>query len=144
MLRVRGLSFEILTALMVTLASLATAEAGGGHRGGGHGGGHGGHHGGHFRGGHHHHGCCFGRFSTFGVFPFYYPAPVYTYTYVAPPVYTAPAYAPPAVYSAPAPDYTPQVQTYANVQREVVYPNGKYVLYGDGVTQPWQWVWVPR
>jgi len=27
------------------------------------------------------------------------------------------------------------------VQREVVYPNGKYVLYGDGMTQPWQWVW---
>lgn len=30
-----------------------------------------------------------------------------------------------------------------SVQREVVYPHGKYVLYGDGVTQPWQWVWVP-
>jgi hypothetical protein len=29
------------------------------------------------------------------------------------------------------------------VQREVVYANGKYVLYGDGVTQAWQWVWVP-
>ena len=29
------------------------------------------------------------------------------------------------------------------VQREVVYANGKYVLYGDGVSQPWQWVWVP-
>jgi hypothetical protein len=28
------------------------------------------------------------------------------------------------------------------VQREVAYPNGKYVLYGDGVTQPWEWVWV--
>jgi hypothetical protein len=24
-----------------------------------------------------------------------------------------------------------------------VYPHGKYVLYGDGVTQAWQWVWVP-
>jgi hypothetical protein len=29
------------------------------------------------------------------------------------------------------------------VQREFVYPNGKYVLHGDGMTQPWQWVWVP-
>jgi hypothetical protein len=29
------------------------------------------------------------------------------------------------------------------VQREVVYPHGRYVLYGDGVRQPWQWVWVP-
>ena len=37
------------------------------------------------------------------------------------------------------------LQTYEapNVQREVVYSHGKYVLYGDGVTQPWQWVWVP-
>jgi hypothetical protein len=29
------------------------------------------------------------------------------------------------------------------VQREVVYPSGKYVLYGDGVNQPYQWVWIP-
>jgi hypothetical protein len=29
------------------------------------------------------------------------------------------------------------------IQREVVYPHGKYVLYGDGVNQPWQWTWVP-
>ena len=29
------------------------------------------------------------------------------------------------------------------IQRDVVYPNGKYVLYGDGVTQPWQWIWLP-
>jgi hypothetical protein len=28
------------------------------------------------------------------------------------------------------------------VQREVVYPNGKYVLYGDGVNEPYQWVWM--
>ncbi|HUM17098.1 MAG TPA: hypothetical protein VL086_15485 [Candidatus Nitrosotalea sp.] len=24
----------------------------------------------------------------------------------------------------------------------MVYPNGKYVLLGDGVTQAWQWIWV--
>jgi hypothetical protein len=29
------------------------------------------------------------------------------------------------------------------VQREVVYSTGKYVLYGDGVTRAWQWVWYP-
>ncbi len=29
------------------------------------------------------------------------------------------------------------------VQREVIYPNGKYVLYGDGVNQPYEWVWIP-
>jgi hypothetical protein len=52
----------------------------------------------------------------------YEPAPVYA---VAPPVYAAPAPRAPSV------------------QREVIYPHGTYVLYGDGVTEPWQWVWVP-
>jgi len=55
-------------------------------------------------------------------------------------------YAPPPVYAAPLPTYQ-QAPSYASqvtaVQREVVYPNGRYVLYGDGVRQPWQWVWVP-
>ena len=61
---------------------------------------------------------------------------------VAPPV----LYAPPPAYAATspvyqqAPGYTPQVTA---VQREVAYPHGRYVLYGDGVRQPWQWVWVP-
>jgi hypothetical protein len=31
----------------------------------------------------------------------------------------------------------------APVPPEVVYPHGKYVLYGDGVNQAWQWVWIP-
>ena len=29
------------------------------------------------------------------------------------------------------------------IQREVVYPTGKYVLHGDWITSPWQWVWIP-
>jgi hypothetical protein len=37
----------------------------------------------------------------------------------------------------------PQAQPTLSIQREVVYPHGKYVLYGDGITQPWQWVWIP-
>jgi len=51
--------------------------------------------------------------------------------------------------AAPAVNYQSQATVQAApvqaapVQREVVYPNGKYVLYGDGVNQPWQWVWVP-
>jgi hypothetical protein len=66
---------------------------------------------------------------------------------------TAPfAYAPPPVYAAPTVVYqTPPPVVYQQppapapyVQREVVYPNGKYVLYGDGVTRAWQWVWVPN
>ena len=66
------------------------------------------------------------------------PAPVYS-----PPVVYAPppTYAPPTTYRQ-APIYPPPSQASA-VGREVVYPNGRYVLYGDGVRQPWQWVWVP-
>ena len=80
-----------------------------------------------------------------------YPPPV-TYAppvaYAPPPAYSAaPMYAPPPTYASPPPTYQP-VPGYAPtqvapVQRQVVYPNGRYVLYGDGVSRPWQWVWVP-
>ena len=59
--------------------------------------------------------------------------------YAPPPVYAAP----PVVYQPPAPVIYQQAPPPAPlVQREVVYPHGKYVLYGDGVSQPRQWVWV--
>ena len=59
-----------------------------------------------------------------------------------------PTYAPPPTYASPPPPTHQQPPVYAPprasaVQREVVHPNGRYVLYGDGVRQPWQWVWVP-
>ena len=65
---------------------------------------------------------------------------------VPPPV----VYQPAPVYATPAPVYaTQRAPVYAAppapappVQREVVYPHGRYVLYGNGVTQPWQWVWI--
>jgi len=95
-------------------------------------------------------------------YPFAYPpyayAPPYPYAYAprypyayAPPVYAAPRAAtyppPPVVYSPPpsvssSPPVAPTPPGPA-VQREVVFPNGKYVLRGDGVAQPWQWLWVP-
>ena len=59
-----------------------------------------------------------------------------------PPVYVAPA---PIVY--PAPVYAaPPVRYYAPpaIQREVVYPHGRHILYGDGVRTAYQWVWVPN
>ena len=63
--------------------------------------------------------------------------------YAPPPVYAAP----PLVYQAPPPMMYQQAQASAPpaplVQREVVHPHGRYVLYGDGVSQPWQWVWYP-
>ena len=66
-------------------------------------------------------------------YPYYYGyGPDY---YYAPPPAVVYQQAPPAYAAAPAPP---------PVQREVVYPHGKYVLYGDGVSQAWQWVWVPN
>ena len=122
-------------------------RSGGGHVSSGHSGGR--FHGGHFRGGFrghggfHHGGCCWwGPAFVGGValgtalaYPYYaYPWDLsYGYPYEA---YPDPVYfAPPVAEQAPA---APPA-----VQREVVYPHGKYVLYGDGVNQPWQWVWVP-
>lgn len=60
--------------------------------------------------------------------PVYYQAPVY---YTQPPAY----YAPSRTYAAPAPPA---------IQREVVYPHGRYILHGDGVTVAYQWVWLPN
>ena len=64
------------------------------------------------------------------------------YGYAVPrpyPYYAYPYYPPPAVYSAP-----PSQPSVPLVQREVVFPHGRYVLRGDGVTEPYQWLWVPN
>ena len=75
--------------------------------------------------------------------PYYAPyyAPYYGYYrgYYPPPVVYAPpavtySQAPPASYAPPAPQ----------VQNEVVYPHGKYVLRGYGVATAYQWVWIPN
>ncbi len=60
-----------------------------------------------------------------------------------PPVYAAPApvlYAPPA-YSATARSHVASAPP--AIQREVAFPHGRYVLYGDGIGTAYQWVWVP-
>lgn len=84
--------------------------------------------------------------------PFVYAPPVYAappVVYQPPPaVYQAPPavyQAPPAAYQAPSPAIYRQAQAPAPplVNREVVYPHGRHVLHGDGVTSAWQWVWVP-
>ena len=62
--------------------------------------------------------------------------PYYTYPYP----YGYPyAYA----YPYPAPMYEPAPVQPPLVQRDVCYDSGCYHLYGDGRTQPWQWVWTP-
>ena len=66
-----------------------------------------------------------------------------------PPVYVAPAPIgyPAPVYGYPAPVYSARPVTYnapPAIQREVVYAHGRHVLYGDGVTTAYRWVWVPN
>lgn len=130
----KRLAAAALVLVMIATLCAVPGEAGG--RGGWHGGGGHGWHGGH--------GCCWGGWWWPGAFVgglALGAAVAATY----PPYY---AYPPPAYYSTPSAVYAP-AQTYTTappappaVQREVVYPHGKYVLYGDGVNQPWQWVWV--
>lgn len=81
-----------------------------------------------------------GAFATFAILtaPFF---AVAAYPAVA---YPTPVYAtPPAYYAAPPVAYAPTPATPA-VQREVIYPHGRHVLYGDGVTTAYRWVWVPN
>ena len=33
--------------------------------------------------------------------------------------------------------------TYGNVNRTVLYANGRYQLYGDGTSTPYYWAWIP-
>ena len=61
------------------------------------------------------------------------------YAYAPAPAYY-PGYAPP-VYAAAAPTY--YYASPPRVRNEVVYPHGKYVLTGDGVTVAYRWVWIP-
>ena len=65
------------------------------------------------------------------------------------PAYATPAYVPPppayAPDYAPAPAYGPSVG-YAPppMQTVIEFPNGRYVLQGDGVGTPYRWAWIPN
>jgi hypothetical protein len=65
-----------------------------------------------------------------------YPYPYYAAPYAYPYPYGYPYSAPPVYEQA-------RIQSAPLVQRDICYANGCYHLYGDGVTQPWQWVWTP-
>lgn len=82
-----------------------------------------------------------GGIGIFGL-PWAYAAPAY-YPYY----YPAPAYYPPVAYAAPAPAYyapAPRLAYAPPLKTEVVYPHGRYVLRGDGVSVAYRWVWVPN
>ncbi len=64
---------------------------------------------------------------------------------------------PPVFYTTPTVVIAPQpyANTYSYVEppappgsqsmsRVILYPHGRYELYGDGVTTPYQWVWIPN
>ena len=109
-----------------------------------------------FRGGHGHggkgfhgHGFHKHRFNNSVVFvgpsPFWYSsAPFYAsppVVYSPPPVYVAPQF----VYQAPpSGGYYPAAPSAPPGQRVVEFPTGRYELRGDGITQPYTWVWIPN
>ena len=132
--------------------TMAEAEAGrwGGHGGtGGHGHGGGGHgHGGHWHGGGHWRGgCCWWGGAFIGGFAFGVGATAlaypWSYPYYGDPYYGDPYDSYPYPSSVSQVAAPPVASPPPIVQREVVFPAGRYVLYGDGVNQPWQWIWFP-
>jgi len=160
---VRAVGVGAAVILLTCLPAPAAAQRRGGH--GFHGGGHGLHASGHgFRGGghgfhgggrgfQHFHNRPFGSrlivvspFVPFGFYsapPFDYSPPV---AYTAPPAYgPSLAYGPSPAYAAPPPAYAPPLsQDVQPIEREAVFPTGRYVLRGDGVNVPYTWVWIPN
>jgi hypothetical protein len=64
--------------------------------------------------------------------------------YTPPPVVYSPS---PVVYAPPAVAYDPpptQVRASPPMPTVIEYPHGRYELSGDGVTAPYQWVWIPN
>jgi hypothetical protein len=81
-----------------------------------------------------------------GGWPAPYPAAAYAPNYYAPaPVYLAPPVYPSALAYPPqmggSVSLTPVPPVPASV---VAFPGGRYELRGDGVTAPYEWVWVPN
>src|SRR5207237_3150755 len=153
---VRAAAVGAALILLTCLPTPAAAQRRGGHglHASGHGvrgGGRGFHGGG--RGVHHFHNRPFGSrlivvspFVPFGFYsapPFDYSPPV---AYTAPPAYgPSLAYGPSPAYAAPPPAYAPPLsQDVQPIEREAVFPTGRYVLRGDGVNVPYTWVWIPN
>jgi hypothetical protein len=76
--------------------------------------------------------------------PYYYRPYYYRPYYYSSFSYVPPAYAvtPGYVYSAP-PGYS-SMPPVPQIEREVVFPEGRYLLEGDGDAVPYRWVWVPN
>jgi hypothetical protein len=68
----------------------------------------------------------------------YAPPPV---IYYAPPAY---AYARPPAYAAPPTPAPPPPPAAPPEPRVVEFDNGRYEMRGDGIREPYVWVWVPK
>ena len=77
--------------------------------------------------------------APFSSWPYYYDTPLYNppLAYAQPPTYVVP-YAPPGngtLSLTPPPPPAPTV---------VEFPTGRYELRGDGIREPYRWVWIPK
>lgn len=85
----------------------------------------------------------FGTVVVFGGPYSYWPPPYYgaPYPYYEP----SPVYAPPAMYDSPYAGGTLSLTPPAPSTPSVVqFPTGRYELRGDGITEPYRWVWIPN
>jgi hypothetical protein len=134
----RVMGFALITMSSLVLAAPVSAGAPGGMSGGGSRSG--GFHGGGF---HHHHafhrfGCC-SRPGVAGSVPFGAPASAQYYAYPNPVYAAPPAYGPSPAHQAPPPAaHVPPVASPV-----FCHVGGCFHLQGDGVSVPYQWVWVP-
>ena len=55
-----------------------------------------------------------------------------------------PVYESPVAYSRPADSTVSFESGLPPMPSEVPFPNGRYVLRGDGITSPYTWVWIPN
>lgn len=84
-----------------------------------------------------HRGCCWGgAFLGWPALTTVVAVPSHGYPYSSYPVPAAPVYV-------PAPAYQPQVYLAPPVESEICYTGGCYRIQGDGVSAPFQWVWIP-
>ena len=100
----------------------------------------------HGRDGFHHHPFFHRGFNSFVVF---YGAPYAYWPYYDTSLYSQPlAYSPPPTYVVP---YMPSANTTLSLSPPsppmpsvVEFPTGRYELRGDGITEPYRWVWIPK
>lgn len=82
--------------------------------------------------------------------PFFFWPWAYAPFYSSPFFYGPPGYAAgPGYDTAPPPSPMEPPASYGGQQglsldRDVVFPEGRYILQGDGVNVPYRWVWIPN